>query len=281
MEHLGGLGHSGGRDSAAAAEKRPRKRLMCALWGRGRQLRLDLRRYSLESALSLIPSARDGQPGDRVRARNRRLNPGVCGHQPCRETRCCNRPLPRPPQQSVNPLQIWTLIAAWVVARRPRPPLLIYAQRKLFEKLRRKGRGVAPGQATMSESATRSTRRLFWASSGQKSICPRAWTRRRGPSVIAHETAHLRRGDNLWKTAGLSAARGLLVPAAVLAGVYSFVPRYRAGLRRAGRPHDGPGRGDRLFPGAARLQRPARSKIAACPLAFGEVGVKERVKKIS
>lgn len=49
--------------------------------------------------------------------------------------------------------------------------------------------------------------------------------------VLAHERAHLKRGDPALETAGLPAPDGILVQPRLLAGVCFILPRYRGGLR--------------------------------------------------
>ena len=97
--------------------------------------------------------------------------------------------------------------------------------------------------------------------------------------VIAHEQAHLRRGDHLWKPLGF-----------LLLTIHWFNPlmwlSYLLLCRDIELACD-----EKVIRGMGNAQRAdytqtllacsvSRRSIAACPLAFGEVGVKERVKSV-
>ena len=97
--------------------------------------------------------------------------------------------------------------------------------------------------------------------------------------VLAHERAHLRRGDHLWKPLGYA-----------LLSIYWFNPlcwvAYILFCRDIEQACDeavikGMSPGDKKAYSAALLQcsLPGHA-IAACPLAFGEVGVKQRIRGI-
>lgn len=97
--------------------------------------------------------------------------------------------------------------------------------------------------------------------------------------VIAHERAHLKRKDHIWKPAGY-----------LLLAVYWFQPLCWAAyillcrdielacdehvIRKLGQESKKP------YAEALLACSIKRNRIAACPLAFGEVGVKERVKNV-
>ncbi len=99
------------------------------------------------------------------------------------------------------------------------------------------------------------------------------------PHIIAHETAHIRRGDHLWKPFGF-----------LLLAVHWFNPlvwvAYLLLCRDIETACDEKviktlGNGARAGYSAALLNCSlSRRTIAACPLAFGEVKVKERVKTV-
>ena len=97
--------------------------------------------------------------------------------------------------------------------------------------------------------------------------------------VIAHEQAHLRRGDQLWKPLGfLLLAIHWFNP--VMWGSYVLLCRdiELACDENVIRKLDCGQRADYMQ--ALVLCSVNRRRIAACPLAFGEVGVKERVKSV-
>ena len=97
--------------------------------------------------------------------------------------------------------------------------------------------------------------------------------------VVAHERAHIRRRDHWWKPLGFA-----------LLTVYWFNPLLWLAYVLLCRDIEGAcdekviremGLEDRRGYSAALLNCSVRRRsIAACPLAFGEVGVKERVKSV-
>lgn len=98
------------------------------------------------------------------------------------------------------------------------------------------------------------------------------------PHVLAHERAHIRRGDPWWKALGFA-----------LLAVYWFHPLVRAAYALACRDMEAAcdeavvrkldREGRRAYAGALlRCSLPRRSW--GCPLAFGEIGVKERVRHV-
>jgi|GEM_PF-1961641 beta-lactamase regulating signal transducer with metallopeptidase domain len=97
--------------------------------------------------------------------------------------------------------------------------------------------------------------------------------------VLAHERAHLRRGDHIWKPLGFFLlAVHWFNPLCWLA--YSLFSRdlEMACDERVIRNLDRESKAD-YSQTLLLLSNPA-SRIAACPVAFGEIGVKERVKGI-
>ncbi len=99
------------------------------------------------------------------------------------------------------------------------------------------------------------------------------------PHIIAHETAHIRRGDHLWKPLGF-----------LLLAIHWFNPLIWAAYIFLCRDIEAAcdekaikelGADDRADYSAALLNCSIRRRtVAACPLAFGEVSVKERVKTV-
>ena len=97
--------------------------------------------------------------------------------------------------------------------------------------------------------------------------------------VLAHERAHLRRMDHLWKPLGfLLLSLHWFNPVLWLAYVLLCRDIELACDERAVRDLDPEGRAD-YSQALLDLSRPGRG-VAACPLAFGEAGVKQRVKNV-
>ena len=97
--------------------------------------------------------------------------------------------------------------------------------------------------------------------------------------VLAHERAHLRRLDQLWKPLGfLLLAVHWFNPALWLAYILFCRDMELACDERAVRDLDPAARAD-YAQALLDLSRPGRA-VAACPLAFGEAGVKQRVKNV-
>lgn len=97
--------------------------------------------------------------------------------------------------------------------------------------------------------------------------------------VIAHERAHIRRLDHLWKPLGF-----------MILSVYWFNPLLWVGYVLLCRDIEAAcdekvireldAAGIRAYSTALLNCSIHRARIAACPLAFGEVGVKERIKRV-
>ena len=121
--------------------------------------------------------------------------------------------------------------------------------------------------------------RSCWGSSGQRSISRIIWTNARWIDVIAHEQTHIRRRDHWWKPLGF-----------LLLTVHWFNPLLWLGYillcrdielacdEKVIREMGSEQRAD--YTQALVSCSVSRRSIAACPLAFGEVGIKERVKSV-
>lgn len=98
-------------------------------------------------------------------------------------------------------------------------------------------------------------------------------------SVLAHERAHLRRGDHLWKPLGfLLLSIYWFNPACWLAYVLFCRDMEQACDESAIREMDSNGK--KCYSAALLACSINRSAITACPLAFGEVGVKARIRGV-
>ena len=97
--------------------------------------------------------------------------------------------------------------------------------------------------------------------------------------VIAHEKAHIARGDHWWKLLGYGVLILHWFNPLVWAGYILFCRDLELACdERAVRALDGPGRAEYTEALLRCSQR--KHPATACPLAFGEVGVKTRVKSI-
>lgn len=243
-----------------------------ALWGIV-GLRL-LMPFSIESALSLIPSAETVSP-EIIMARepaihsgvpiiNQTVNPVIAEH------------FTPDPADSANPLQIWLFVAAavWLIGM---AAMLLYAFLSWLL-LKRRLRTAVRLRDNLWQSENVSSPFVLGV------FRPRIYLPFSLPEgdmahVIAHEQAHIARKDHWWKPLGflllavhwfnplLWAAYVLLCRDIELACdervVGKLTPEARADYSQA------------LLECSVK-----RRLIAACPLAFGEVGVKERVKRV-
>ncbi len=227
---------------------------------------------SIQSVLSLIPSAQTISPTimmDRtptvstgIPALNAVVNPII------------TESFTPDPAASANPLQIWIPVAAavWVAGM---VCLLIYTGVSYLRLRRRVSTAVLLRENIYQSEFVDSPFVL-------DILRPRIYIPYRlvgEASILAHERAHIARRDHWWKPLGF-----------LLLTVYWFHPlmwvAYSLLCRdmemacdeRVIRELDENARADysqALLAGSVR-----RNRIAACPLAFGEVGVKERVKSV-
>ena len=127
--------------------------------------------------------------------------------------------------------------------------------------------------------APKAIRISLWSLVGLRLILPSGLAEEQRPYVIAHEQAHLARKDHLWKPLGF-----------VLLAVYWFNPliwvAYYLFCRDIELACDervirSMSTSDKIAYSDALLENSvARRSIMACPLAFGAVSVKERVRSI-
>lgn len=243
------------------------------LWGMV-ALRLVLP-FSVESALSLIPSAETVRPEvvrydpaltvtSGVRVIDNAVNPAL------RESFAADL------AASVNPLYVWTEIAGvvWLLGV---AALLGYTLVSYLHLRRRVRTAVRlEGNVYRSEYVVSP----FILGVLRPTIClPSSLSDADRACVLAHERAHLARRDHWWKPLGF-----------LLLALYWFQPllwlAYALFCRdvelacdeRVVRPLDPARRAD--YSQALLACSAPRRIVAACPLAFGEVGVKERVKSV-
>ena len=252
--------------------KRAPKWITVVLWGIV-ALRLILP-FSIESIFSLIPSAETVSPDimlDRTPAIdsgipivNRVVNPMIEGS------------FAPDPLTSANPLQLWipTWALLWIVGM---AVLLVYMLVSYLRVLRRVGTAVRLRDNLYQSEAVVSPFVLGLVK--PRIYLPFNIDEKHLEYVLAHENAHIRRRDHLWKPLGF-----------LLLTIHWFNPLMWIGYILLCRDielacdekvirslrHDA--RAD--YSEALLHLSVNRRMIAACPLAFGEVGVKTRVRSV-
>ena len=246
--------------------------LLCALWALA-AVRL-VCPVSIESVLSLIPSAEPVQPEIIVSAQ-----PAITSGIPAVDA-IVNPPLAAAftpsPAQSANPLQIWTFVAACVWLAGIAALLLYAAVSALRLRLRvrtavRLERNVFQSEFVPSPFILGVIRPRIYLPYGLE---PNAQE-----MVLAHERAHLRRGDQLWKPLGyLILTAYWFNPVCWLAYILFCRDIEAACDEKVVREL---GEGCKAAYSRALLACSVpRKLITACPLAFGETGVKSRIKSV-
>ena len=251
--------------------KRSPKWMNVLLWGIV-ALRLVLP-FSIESALSLIPSAETVSPAavqfvpaptitSGVSVIDNTVNPSLSEH------------FAATPEASVNPLYVWTEIAGWVWLI-GLGAMLLYVLAS-YLRLRRRVSVSLPVQdhiylcdAISSPFILGVVKPHIYLPSGLDEV--------QRQNVLAHEQAHLARRDHWWKPLGFA-----------LLAVYWFNPvlwlAYTLLCRdielacdeRVIRTMDESA--VKTYSTVLLACSMPRKAVITCPLAFGEVGVKERVR---
>lgn len=253
--------------------KKAPKWIPCILWGIA-AVRL-VCPFSFESILSLIPSIETINP-DTVRYS---LNPAINSGVPIIDQSInpsFSRNFAPTAGASVNPLYIWTNIAGmiWMAGS---ICMLLYALVS-FLRLRSK----------VSEAVL--LRDNIWAADMVTSpfilgvIFPQIYIssgteESQMDYILAHEQAHIKRGDHWWKLIGY-----------ILLAVYWFHPlswiAYNLFCRDIELACDEKvickldETGKKLYSNALLSCSTKRRAVMACPLAFGEIAVKERIKSV-
>ena len=251
--------------------KRSPKWVNVLLWGIV-ALRLVLP-FSIESALSLIPSAETVSPAavqfdpaptitSGVSVIDNAVNPSLSEH------------FSAVPTASVNPLYVWTEIAGWVWLI-GLGAMLLYALVS-YLRLRRRVSVSLPIRdriylcdAISSPFILGVVKPHIYLPSGLDEV--------QRQNVLAHERAHLARRDHWWKPLGFA-----------LLAVYWFNPVLWLAYTLLCRDielacdekviRDMDVAAKKAYSIALLSCSTHRNQISACPLAFGEVGVKERVR---
>ena len=230
--------------------------------------------FSIESALSLIPSAETVSPTimmesapsvqTGVPALDQVINPVI------------DQSLAPAPGASANPLQIWipVMAAVWLAGA---AALLLYSAVSYW-RLHRRVREAVILRDNIYQSENAASPFVLGIVK-PKIYLPYSVDSSSLAYVIAHEQAHIRRRDHWWKPLGF-----------LLLTIHWFNPllwlSYILLCRDIELACDEKviremGCGQRAdYTQALVACSVSRRSIAACPLAFGEVGVKERVKSV-
>lgn len=246
--------------------------LLCALWALA-AVRL-VCPVSIESVLSLIPSAEPVQPEIIVSAQ-----PAITSGIPAVDA-IVNPPLAAAftpsPAQSANPLQIWTFVAAcvWLAGI---AALLLYAAVSALRLRLRVRTAVRLEQSVYQSEFVPSP--FILGVLRPRIYLPFGLEAGAQEMVLAHERAHLRRGDQLWKPLGyLILTAYWFNPVCWLAYILFCRDIEAACDEKVVREL---GEGCKAAYSRALLACSVpRKLITACPLAFGETGVKSRIKSV-
>ena len=244
----------------------------CLLWGLV-ALRLVVP-FSLESALSLIPSAQP-IPTDIVYQATPAIDSGIPVVNQVVNPVIATTFAPAP-AASVNPLQVVTTVAGWVWL----VGLILMLGHALVSYLLLRRRVAT---ATLLRENIKQSERVdspFVLGLLRPTIyLPYSMDEGDMGHVIAHEHAHIRRGDHWWKPLGF-----------LILAIYWFHPLVWAAYILFCRDME-LACDEKVAANMAHEERQAystallhcgvrRRTVAACPLAFGEVGVKSRVKSV-
>lgn len=252
--------------------KKAPKWLLCALWALA-AVRL-LCPVSIESVLSLIPSAEPVQPEivysaapaitSGIPAVDAMVNPSL------------QAAFTPDPAQSANPLQVLTEIAAWVWLGGCAVLVLYAAISALRLRLRVRTAVRLEGNVFQSEFVPSP---FILGVLRPRIYLPFGLEAGAQDMVLAHERAHLKRGDQLWKPLGfLLLTAYWFNPVCWLAYILFCRDIEAACDEKVVREL---GDGCKAAYSRALLQCSVpRRMITACPLAFGETGVKGRIKSV-
>lgn len=252
--------------------KKAPKAIRCLLWGLV-AIKL-VCPFSLESVLSLIPSPQTVSP-DILLSPSPSIESGIPAVNGAVNTVLAKTLTPSA-EQSVNPMQVLAFAACllWLVGL---AAMLIYALASYLRLSGKVGVSMPLSDKIMLCDAVKSP---FILGVFRPIIyLPSDMSEEQRSSVIAHETAHLRRRDHWWKPLGF-----------LLLSVYWFNPLCWAAYlllckdielacdERVIRDMDTESK--KSYSNALLSCSVDRRFVTACPLAFGEVGVKERIKGV-
>ena len=230
--------------------------------------------FSIESVLSLIPSSEVVSPNI-MTDKTPTINTGIPIINSALNPVIGESFTPNP-GDSANPLQIWipVLTAIWIVGM---VALLIYTVIS-YARVRRKIGTAVLLRDTIYQSENVVSPFVLGIIK-PKIYLPFNMNEKDMEHVVAHEMAHIRRKDHLWKPLGF-----------LLLTLHWFNPLMWLGYvllcrdielacdEKVIKELDHDARAD--YSQALLTCSVNRRMIAACPLAFGEVGVKDRVKSV-
>ena len=241
--------------------KKAPRRFSCLLWGLV-AIRLALP-FSFESRVSMVPQAA-AAPQKIAQA----LNPGQMNWVSPAALAANPLPAAEAAAPAFSPASLIPLVWGLGIAA-----MLLYAAVSFF-RLSRQVRLSAPAGKRVYRCDTISTPFILGIVN-PKIFLPSDLDERTAVSVLAHEQAHLRRGDHLWKPLGY-----------VLLSIYWFNPlcwvAYFLFCRDVEQACDEAviermDTQQKKDYSAALLACAAPNRIQVCPLAFAEVGVKQRI----
>ena len=230
--------------------------------------------FSIESVLSLIPSSEVVSP-DIMMDRTPEINTGIPIINQVINPVISGSFTPDP-GTSANPLQLWipTFAVIWIVGM---VALLIYTVISYVKVKRKIGTAVLLRDNVYQSENVVSPFVLGMIK--PKIYLPFNMNEKDVEHVVAHEMSHIRRKDHLWKPLGF-----------LLLTLHWFNPLMWLGYvllcrdielacdEKVIKELDHDARAD--YSQALLTCSVNRRMIAACPLAFGEVGVKDRVKSV-
>ncbi|MDR0293000.1 MAG: M56 family metallopeptidase [Oscillospiraceae bacterium] len=228
--------------------------------------------FSIESVFSLIPFKASPIPADiamqpvpRIDSGIGLINNAVSGILPAAG-----------PAASVNPLQIWTAIGAavWLAGF---AAMLIYGAAS-FLLLKRKMRGAAHAEANILEAEDIKSPFVLGMLS-PRIYLPAALPEREREYILLHEQTHIRRRDHIVKCAAYSVlCLHWFNPLAWIAFLLMGADMEMSCDERVMKELGGGICGDYSL-SLVRIAT-GRRNLSGSPLAFGEGGMKERVKRV-
>ncbi|MCM1216453.1 MAG: M56 family metallopeptidase [Lachnospiraceae bacterium] len=252
--------------------KRAPRQITVALWGLvGVRLALP---FSIESIFSLIPSRETISP-DIMLERTPAVHTGIPALDGAVNP-VIGVSLAPAPAASANPLQIWIPILSiiWMMGM---AVILSYTAASYW-RLRRRVATAIPIKGNLYRS-DRVESPFVLGLIRPRIYLPCTIAGRDARPIIAHERAHIRRRDHWWKPLGfLLLTVHWFNPLVWIAYVLLCRDIELACDEKVIRGLDNDQRAD--YSQALLSCSVSRRGIAACPLAFGEVGVKERVRSV-
>lgn len=230
--------------------------------------------FSLESVMSLIPSAETISPQALVE--EPAINTGVPILNDTLNPVIRDTALATSPEKGVNVLQLFVLVFSklWVVGM---GGMLLYTAISFFRLKKKIGTAVLLQENVYQSENVDSP--FVLGLFRPRIYLPFSLSEADREYVIAHERAHIRRGDHLWKPLGF-----------LLLSIHWFNPVMWLGYvllcrdielacdEKVIREFDREQKAD--YSQALLSCSVSRRRIAACPLAFGENSVKTRVRSV-